>query len=67
MFCLIRYELKNNHNLGCPEKGLYRTLGPGIILQKDNCQNALDDHLNGQKCVYLHSQDVSPRDFSRDH
>ena len=44
-----RHELKNYHNVVCPETGLYRTFGPGIILQKDNCQNALDDHLSGQE------------------
>ena len=38
MFCLIRHYIKNNHNVGCPEKGFYRTFGSGIIVQKDNCQ-----------------------------
>ena len=39
-FCLIRHELKNNHNVGRPENGLYRTFAPGIILRKDNCQKS---------------------------
>ena len=53
MVCRIRHEHKNNHNVGCPEKGLCRTFGPSIILQKDNCQNILDDHLNAQKWVKM--------------
>ena len=32
----------------CPGKGLCGTFGPGIIPQNDNCQNPLDDHVNGQ-------------------
>ena len=53
MFCLIRHVLKNNHNVGCLGKGFYRALGPGIIMEKDNCQNVLDDHLSGQKWVKI--------------
>ena len=53
MFCLSCHELKNNHNVGCSEKGLDGTFGPGIILQKDNFPNALDDHLNSQKLVKI--------------
>ena len=49
MFGLIRHELKNSHGVGYLEKGFYRTFGPGNILQKNNCQNALDDHLNDKK------------------
>ena len=53
MFCLIRHELKNYQNVRCPKKELYRIFGPGVILQKDNCQNALDDHVNDQKLVKM--------------
>ena len=58
MFCLIRHELENNHNFGCPVKRLYRIFDPGIILQKDNCQKALDDHVNGQQWVKMEENSI---------
>ena len=61
MFCLIRHELKNNNNVRCPEKELYKAsvLRPVkdkasvLILQKDKCQNALGDHVKGQKWIKM--------------
>ena len=53
MFCLIRRELKNNHNLGCPENEFYRTLVLVLSCKMITAKNPLDDFVNGKKWVKI--------------